>query len=318
MHEGHVDIPRLREGGVDAAYFAVWIDEGTSDEDALKLVLRGIDVIHSTVARHSSDLAVATSAGGLKHARADGKIAVLISIEGGRVICDDLGVLRMLRELGVTSITPAWYAANNWVDSHNDHRHGGLTAFGREVIHEMQRVDMLVDVSHLSDDAFWQVLEIAERPVFASHSSCRALWEHTRNMSDRMIEALAENGGVININFAGGFIGGDPASGYVPEVLLPLDELRDPFDLISHPSSEPGPPLSRLIDHFNHAIALAGPGHVGIGSDFDGVSQLPRDMDDISRLPAVTAALLEAGHSEAHVRGVLGLNDLRLFEQALA
>jgi membrane dipeptidase len=318
LADGHVDIPRLRAGGVDAAMFAVWIDEGFSNEDALKLVLRGIDTIHRTVNSYPDDLIFARNAADVRAAKKHGKIAVLITIEGGRVICDDLGILRMLNELGVCSITLAWGAATGWIDSHNHQRHGGLTAFGREVVHEMQRLNMLVDISHVSEAAFWQVLEIAERPVFASHSSCRALLNHTRNMWDPMIEAMAKNGGVININFFGGFIGANPDTGHVEAPLRKPAVYRDPFDRIAYPVPEPGPPLSRLIDHFNHAISVAGAEHVGIGSDFDGVTQLPLGMEDMSKLPSLTDGLLKAGHSEKAVRAVLGENDLRLFEQTLS
>lgn len=318
LDEGHLDIPRLREGGVNAVMFAVWIDEGFSNEVALKLALREIDVIHQTIAEHSSDLAFARTAADVKSAHEAGKIAILISIEGGRVICDDLGVLRMLESLGVSSITLAWYAANGWADSHSHQRHGGLTDFGKDVVREMQRLNMLVDVSHISDKAFWDVIEVAERPVFASHSSCFALQPHTRNMKDPMIEALAANGGVMNINFFGGFIGANPETGQVEQVLRKPPVYRDPFDRIAFKVPDPGPPLSRLIDHFNHAISLVGAEHVGIGSDFDGVTQLPQDMEDVSKLPVLTEKLLEAGHSEEAVRLVLGGNNLRLFEQTLS
>lgn len=318
LDEGHVDIPRLREGGVNAVIFAVWIDEGFSNEAGLKLALREIDVIHQTIATFPADLAFARTAADVLEANKNGKIAILISIEGGRVICNDLGVLRMLESLGVSSITLAWYAANGISDAHSQERHGGLTAFGKDVVREMQRLNMLVDVSHLSDKAFWDVIEIAERPVFASHSSCHALQEHTRNMKDPMIEALAANGGVMNINFFGGFVGADPETGHVEQVLRKPPVYRDPFDRIAYMVSEPGPPLSRLVDHFNHAISLAGPEHVGIGSDFDGVTQLPQGMDDVSKLPVLTEKLLDAGHSEDAVRMVLGGNDLRLFQQTLS
>ncbi len=317
LDEGHLDIPRLREGGVDAVMFAAWIDEGFSNEAALKLALRGIDTIHETIAAYSNDLAFARTAADVKAAHAAGKIAILISIEGGRVICDNLGVLRMLERLGVCSITLSWYAATGWADSHSHQRHDGLTDFGKEVVREMQRLDMLVDVSHLSDKGFWDVIEVAERPVFASHSSCHALQPHTRNMKDPMIEALAENGGVMNINFFGGFIGANPDTGHVEPTLRKPAVYRDPFDRISYMVPEPGPPLSRLIDHFNRAIELAGPEHVGIGSDFDGVNQLPQGMEDVSKLPALTAGLLDTGHDTAVVEKVLGANNLHLFEQTL-
>ncbi len=316
LETGHLDIPRMREGGVDAVMFAVWIDEGFSNEDALKLVLRGIDCIHRLIETYSDDLVFARNAGDIRSAREAGKIAILITIEGGRVICDDLGILRMLESLGVCSITLAWGAATGWADSHSHQRHNGITDFGRDVVREMQRLNMLVDISHLSDKAFWDVLEVAERPVFASHSSCWSLQDHNRNMKDRMIEALAENGGVMNINFFGGFIGaGD--DGKVEQPLRKPPVLRDPYDRIAYMVPEPGPPLSRLIDHYNHAISLAGADHVGIGSDFDGVTQLPQGMEDVSKLPALTEGLLAAGHSEADVQLILGENNLRLFEQTL-
>ena len=222
----------------------------------------------------------------------------------------------MLESLGVCSITLAWGAATGWADSHSHQRHNGLTDFGREVVREMQRLNMLVDVSHLSDKAFWDVLEVAERPVFASHSSCWSLQQHNRNMKDEMIEALAANGGVMNINFFGGFIGVD-SSGKVEPTLRKPPIYRDPYDRIAFMVPEPGPPLSRLIDHYNHAIKLAGVDHVGIGSDFDGVTQLPQGMEDVSKLPSLTEGLLDAGHSEQDVRQVLGENNLRLFEQTL-
>ncbi len=315
---GHLDLPRMREGGVNAVMFAVWIDEGFSNEAALKLALREIDVIHQTIAAQSSQLAFARTADDVRKAHADGKIAILISIEGGRVICDDLGILRMLESLGVCSITLAWNAANGWADAHAHQRHGGLTNFGKEVVREMQRLNMLVDVSHLSDPAFWDVIEVSERPVFASHSSCYELQPHTRNMKDPMIEALAKNGGVMNINFFGGFIGADPETGHVEPTLRNPPVYRDPFDRIAYMVPFPGPPLSRLIDHFNHAISIAGADHVGIGSDFDGVTQLPQGMEDVSKLPAITSGLLDAGHSEQDVVKVLGGNNLRLFEQTLS
>ncbi len=318
LEEGHLDIPRLREGGVDAVMFAVWIDEGFSNEAALKLCLRGIDTIHRAIDTYSDDLAFARTAADVTAAHEAGKIAILITIEGGRVICDDLGILRMLESLGVCSITLAWGAATAWVDAHNHQRHGGLTDFGRDVVREMQRLNMLVDISHLSDPAFWDVIEVAERPVFASHSSCHALQPHTRNMKDDMIEALAKNGGVMNINFFGGFIGANPETGHVEPTLRKPPVYRDPFDRIAYMVPEPGPPLSRLIDHYNHAIKLAGAEHVGIGSDFDGVTQLPQGMEDASNLPSLTAGLLEAGHSEHDVTQILGANNLRLFEQTLS
>jgi membrane dipeptidase len=223
----------------------------------------------------------------------------------------------MLHLLGVRSITLAWESATSIADSHTDRKHGGLSEFGRDVVREMQDLGMLVDLSHLSDEAAWDVLDIASKPVFASHSSCRALWDHTRNMPDELIRATAAAGGVINVAFAASLIGGDPSTGYVPAERPPRESLRDPFDGLVAGSPEPGPPLSRLVDHFSHAIAVAGADHVGIGSDFDGSPQLTRGLEDISKLPNLTEALLDAGHEEPTVVRVLGANNLELFRETL-
>ena len=317
LKEGHVDIPRMREGGVGAAFFAVWIDEVYDEEAAFKHAVRGIDAIHRTVEKHQDDLALALNAEDIERARAAGKIAVLISIEGGRAIADDRACLRALHRLGVRSVTLAWYRSTNWCDSHNDSRHGGLTPFGKDVVREMNRLGVLVDISHVSDRTFWDVLEVSEKPVFASHSCCRALCEHTRNMTDEMVRALAAKGGVMNMTFVSGFVAGPPASDFPPPVIPPREKLRDPFDYIAWPSPEPGPPFEALMAQFSHALALAGPDHVGIGSDYDGTTQTPQGVEDISKLPAVTEGLLAAGHSEATVRKVLGENNLRLFRETL-
>jgi membrane dipeptidase len=194
---GHVDIPCLREGGVDVAFFAVWINDETSDLDAMRLTLREIDAIHRTIDANPDDLALALNAEDVVLARSEGKIAVLISIEGGRGVDEDLSILRTFYRVGVRSITLAWGAATGWIDSHNEERHGGLTDFGRGVVAEMQQLGMLVDISHVSDKSFWDVLETSERPVFASHSCCRTLQSHNRNMPDDMIVALGEADGVI-------------------------------------------------------------------------------------------------------------------------
>jgi membrane dipeptidase len=320
LDAGHVDMPRLREGGVDAAFFAVWIDEAENlgdDDAALKLAIREMDAIRRTVDRYPGDLQLVMNASEVEEANRTGRLAVLISIEGGRAVASDLGVLRMLGRLGVRSITLAWSSATAIADSHNDKKHGGLTEFGRDVVREMQDLGMLVDLSHLSDEAAWDVLEVATRPVFASHSACRALWDHTRNMPDDLIRATAEGGGVINVNFVANFIGGDPSTGYVPSERPPRDQLRDPFDWLVVSSPEPGPPLSRVIDHFSHAIEVAGPEHVGIGSDFDGCAQLPRGLEDISKLSNLAEGLLDAGHGAAVVSRVLGVNNLELFRKTL-
>lgn len=317
LREGHVDIPRMREGGVGAIVCGLWIDEEFDEASAFKHAVRGMDAALRAIEKYPGDLALALNAADIESARRAGKIAVLLAIEGGRAIADDLRCLRTLYRLGVRSITLAWYKANNWCDSHNDARHGGLTPFGREVVLEMNRLGMLVDISHASDAAFWDVLETTRKPVYASHSCCRALREHTRNMTDEMIRALALNGGVMNVTFVSGFVAGPPSSDFQPPAPPPKEKLRDPFDAICWPRPEPGPPFESLIAQFNHAIKTAGADHVGIGSDYDGMGQTPLGVEDISKLPRVTEGLLQAGHGEATVRKVLGENNMRLFRETL-
>jgi membrane dipeptidase len=317
LKDGRVDIPRLRAGGVGAAYFAVWIDEGTADAEALKYTLHSIDVMHETASRHSTDMEIALTAEDVERIHAEGKIAVVITIEGGRVICNDLRVLRTLHALGVRSITLAWGAATSWMDSWNDAKHGGLTGFGRDVVREMNGLGMLIDVSHASDAAFWQILEVSSKPVFASHSSCRSLTPTLRNMTDDMMKAMAEKGGVVNINFGTGFLTDDPMQVHPKRFGPRQPPPRDLFDKVGWKSPAPGAPFDRLVAHFERAIEVAGAAHVGIGSDFDGVKSAPQGMEDISKLPAITKALLERGHSGPDVRGVLGDNNLRVLRDVI-
>ena len=317
LEAGHVDIPRLKEGGVDAAFFAVWISEENSDMDAMKLAIREIDAIHRTVDANSDDLVIALCAADVLKAKSEGKIAVLISIEGGRCIDNDLGILRIFYRLGVRSITLAWSAASDWIDSHNDQVHGGLTDFGRSVVKEMQELGMLVDISHVSDKAFWDVLETSQRPIFASHSCCRSLQNHTRNMTNDMILALSEAQGVMNVNFVSGFVGGQPSSNAeIPNKPDP-DNMLDPFDFLTKKGNGYSPPMDLLLDQFDLAIKLAGPESVGIGSDFDGASYFAAGLDDISCMPLVTNGLLERGHSAGIIEGILGTNNIRLFEKSI-
>jgi len=217
----------------------------------------------------------------------------------------------------VRSITLAWGAATSWMDSWNEEKHGGLTSFGRDVVVEMNGLGMLVDVSHASDGAFWQILETSSRPVFASHSSCRALTPTMRNMTDDMMRAMAERGGVVNINFGSGFLTADPEQVHPKRFGPHPPPARDQFDKVGWKSPAPGVPFERLVAHFEHAIGVVGAAHVGIGSDYDGVKSVPQGMEDISTLPKVSEALLERGHSEADVRAVLGENNLRLLREVI-
>jgi len=226
-------------------------------------------------------------------------------------------VLRQLYRLGIRSTTLCWGNATSWIDSCNDEPHGGLTDFGRAIVSEMNQVGMIPDISHVSDKAFYDVLDASIRPVFASHSSCRDLTPARRNMTDEMISALAEKSGVININFGAGFVTREPANVHLAHLNDWDNKDYDGWERIGVADGEIGPPLDALIDHFEHAIDLVGAEHVGIGTDFDGVKSLPVGMDHIGLMPIVTDLLLKRGRSEAEITEVLGESNMRLFREAM-
>ena len=315
---GHVDIPRLRAGGVGAAMFAIWVDDDLYDDvGSLKYVMQGIDAMRRTVSEYSHVLEVAYTGNDIERIYLEGRIAVLLTIEGGNAISSDLSVLRELHRAGIRSITLTWQYATAWCDSCNDEPHGGLTDMGKDIVKEMGQIGMLPDVSHISDKAFYDVLEVSEGPVFASHSSCRSLQDAKRNMTNDMILALGQSDGVININFASPFIGGPDHPPFVPLLNPERSLFRDQFERIHKPDGKPGAPIDRLLDHFDLAVKLAGVDHVGIGSDYDGVSSVPVGLEDISRLPNLTRGLLNRGHDETAVKKILGSNNLRLFKKTL-
>lgn len=291
--KGHTDLPRLREGGVGAVFFAAYVSPRYIPlNQAARRALELIDVIRrDIVARYPDQFELALSADDIEGARRRGRIAVLISIEGGHAIEDSLRVLRAFYDLGARYLTLTHVNTNNWADSSGDEndprvkRHNGLTDFGRQVIAEMNRLGMIVDVSHASDKTFWDVLEVSRAPVMASHSSCRALCDHPRNLTDEMIRALAAKGGLIQINFA-------------PEYL----------------TRRKAPPASveDVAAHVEHAARVGGVEAVGIGSDFDGIDRVPVGLEDVSRFPNLTRALLARGFSVDDLRKIYGGNVLRL------
>lgn len=319
-HEhGHVDIPRLREGGYGAVFFAVWAPGPVEPGAGVAAARRQVDCIKKAVGDHPGDLALACSAGEIRAAREADKIAVLIAIEGGYLIEDSLDVLREYRALGAAYMTLTHGFHTSWADSSGIHRpidprHGGLTDFGRDVVREMNRIGMMVDVSHVSDATFRDVLETAEKPVIATHSCCRALSLHPRNLSDEMMKALAETGGLMQINFAAGFLDPD-----FPD--LDPDDVEAFFAAgcrSDEPLTDYVTPFSLLVDHFDHALQTVGPDHVGIGSDFDGVPALPAGMEDCGKLANLTAALLQRGYDEGDLLKVLGGNVLRVMDACQA
>jgi len=331
--KGHFDLPRAREGGLDAGFMSIYVDmRRYQGPEATKRALQLIDTVYEQAARHPDQLLVATGAADVRRAHAEGKIALLMGMEGGTPIADDLRLLRVFHRLGVRYMTLTHSLANNWADSSTDEpKHNGLTGFGKEVVREMNRLGILVDISHVSDKTFYDALEISQAPLIASHSSCRALCDHPRNMTDEMIKALAAKGGVIQITYVTGFI--DQA--YATAFKQFEDEFWARYRALSgeHPKDDkalqaareklfaeyrtrlPRVPWERIVDHIDHAVKLVGADHVGLGSDFDGAT-MPDGMDDCTQLPRLTQALLDRGYSESDIRKILGGNTLRILEEA--
>lgn len=313
--DGHVDLVRLREGGVSGVFFAVFALPNSEPGACVAAAKAQFAAIHRTIESHANKMTLCRTADDVHRARASGKLAALPAIEGGHLIECSLDVLREFRDRGAVYMTLTHAAHNDWADSAGVHaelppRHGGLTDFGRQVIREMNRLGMMVDVSHVSDDTVRDVLEASSAPVIASHSSCRAVSQHRRNLSDELIRAIADRGGVVQINFHPGFI--DPDFPEIPESAIA--EWWHGGGVMRKPLTDHRTPLSLLVDHFDHAIELVGYDHVGIGSDFDGIPAVTEGMEDCSKLPFLTAELLRKGHREADLIKVLGQNILRVMD----
>ncbi|MEE2673324.1 MAG: dipeptidase [Myxococcota bacterium] len=329
--DSHMDLPRIREGGLDVQFWSIYTGKAEAAGEALAVALRRIDAVHRLIERHPDEIGLATTVGEIRDLVAQGKLASLMGVEGGHMIEDDLAVLRAYYRLGVRYMTLTHSFHTRWADSSGTSTipepvHGGLAPFGEEVVLEMNRLGMMVDVSHVSDETFFDAIRVSRAPVIASHSSCRAIADHTRNMSDDMLRALADNGGVIMINFYPAYIdevANRETRAYFGKWRSAFEGMReehsdDPSALYqarrAHFAEHPVPQTSLdvLLDHFEHAIRVAGADHVGIGADWDGVPSMPSGMDDISALPRLTEGLLARGQSPEIVRKVLGENLLRV------
>jgi membrane dipeptidase len=321
----HVDFPRLHEGGMLAPYFALFVPVYYPGPEAVRRILQLRDTMQRVVDANPDKIELAYNASDIIRIHKTGRISALLTIESGHAIADDLGVLRMFYRLGIRSMTLTHFRDNNWADSSTDEpRHNGLTEFGKDVVREMNRLGMIVDISHVSDKTFYDTLAVTSKPVIASHSSCRALSDFPRNMTDDMLRALARNGGVVGINFAGGSLSQKDADEYKKRILDRLAVQRsgtvtqlDAFakeDLISG-YLKMKPTAATVEDaaaHIDHVVKVAGIEHVGIGSDFDGISSVPAGLEDISKMPYLTAALLKRGYSESDLKKILGGNHLRV------
>jgi len=298
--ENHVDLPRMREGGLDAAFFSIYMPGTVTGPEAVKRALILIDHVRRLAEQHPGEIALATTAAEVRAANKAGKIAALMGMEGGHMIDDSLAVLREYQRLGVRYLTLTHSVNTNWADSSGDKpAHNGLTDFGKDVVRELNRLGVMVDISHVSDKTFWDALETSKAPLVASHSSMRAISGHPRNMTDDMVRALGGKGGVVMINYSVGFLSNERYEAQQKNV--PAAEL-------------PRVSWEKIVDHIDHAVKLVGPTHVGLGSDFDGTT-VPDGMEDVSKLPKITAALLAKGYSEQDVKNILGENILRLLER---
>lgn len=305
--KNQTDIPRMKEGGLDAEFFAIYVAaKYAKDGGSARRAMEMIDGVYEQVRRHPESMELAFTVADIRRIHQSGKVAALMGIEGGHAIEDSLAALRSFYRLGVRYMTLTHTNSNSWADSSGGvgnpatKQHGGLSEFGKSVVHEMNRLGMMVDISHVADETFWDCIEVSQAPLIASHSSARALTNVPRNLNDEMLRALAKKGGVVMINFFNGFINTDYAKSDQPAPSKAAETAT----------------LEMLMQHFEHCIKIAGIDHVGIGSDFDGVDgKLPPGMEDVSKLPTITYELLKRGHSENDVRKVLGENLLRVMSE---
>jgi membrane dipeptidase len=320
------DLPRLDAGGVGAQFWSVYVPAGLAGDAAVTAVLEQIDIVHRMIRHYPDRLALATSAAEVERSFAAGKIASLLGAEGGHSIGSSLGVLRGLHALGVRYMTLTHNANVGWADSATDKPDaGGLTGFGREVVREMQRIGMLVDLSHVSPATMHDALDVASAPVIFSHSSCRALCDHPRNVPDDVLRRLAANGGVCMVTFVPFFVSPECADwqlGLLAEVERRGLDSRDvtawgqvmPEWEAAHPL--PAASVAQVADHIEHVRSMAGIGHVGIGSDFDGGVSGPEGLTDVSGFPALFAELLDRGWTEDECAAVASGNVLRALRDA--
>lgn len=337
LTDGHLDAVRAKEGGLDAQFFSIWVEPdlfGGGGPSAMKRADIQIEAVKNLAAKHPETWEAATTAEDVRRIAASGKIAALMGLEGGYAIDEKIENVKRYYDLGVRYMSPAWSVSTSWAGSSGDEigKTHGLNDFGKQVIREMNRLGMMVDVSHLSDKSFWDIVNTSTKPVVATHSACRAITNVPRNLTDEMIVALAKTGGVVNVIF-------------YPEHIEPgYSEKKKKVDaeiasLVQRASdAEPGdaahkklardrvraqeylkrlPPVSvsRVADHIDHVVKLVGIDHVGIGSDFDGVQIVPADLKSVADLPNLTKELLKRGYSETDIDKILGGNMLRVMEE---
>ncbi|MGA8215738.1 MAG: dipeptidase [Candidatus Sulfotelmatobacter sp.] len=336
---GHISLDKARRGNLGAEFFSIWVEPETNRGHFAQHTFDLIDSVYEQAAHHPDRMMMAFSVADIERAHKEHKLAALMGIEGGHSIENDMHLLRDYYRLGVRYMTLSWSNTNEWADSSGDindpkvQHHNGLTDFGKQVVLEMNRLGMMVDISHVADKTFWDAIATTKAPVIASHSSARALTNAPRNMTDEMLQAVAKNGGVVQVNFYSGFVDEDyrkasePIGKQAAEAIRVFEEKQKAdgkavsyieIDRIEREwaAKIPRPPLKSLIDHIDHIAKVAGVDHVGLGSDFDGVSgATPAGIDSAADLPKITQALLDRGYSAEDIKKILGGNILRVFHQ---
>ena len=328
-----LSIPKMRAGHLGAEFFSIWVDVTWPQQDLIRRALDLIDATDQQVARHSDVLGLAGTADDIERLHRQGKIAVLMGVEGGHEIQGDLRMLDIYYRLGVRYMTLTHTKNDELGDSSGDKPHwNGLSPLGRQAVERMNRLGMMVDISHVSDSTFYDALAVSKAPLLASHSSCRALCNAPRNMTDDMIRALAKNGGVMDINYYSGFISQTYLDAYEKiekqvdaEVAAARARAAQQGKRLSYSEEEdiqrrlvkdlPVPSYTAIADHIDHAVKVGGIDHVGLGSDFDGVDSIPRGMEDVSKIPDLVRELARRGYSEQDLVKILGGNVLRVMRQ---
>ncbi len=336
---GHISLEKVRHGNLGAEFFSIWVEPESNQGHFTKHTFDLIDSVYEQASRHPDRMMMAFSVADIERAHQQHKLAALMGIEGGHSIENDIHLLRDYYRLGVRYMTLSWSNTNEWADSSGDiddpkvQHHNGLTDFGKQVVAEMNRLGMIVDISHVSDKTFWDTIAVTKAPVIASHSSARALVDHPRNMTDDMLRAVAKNGGVVQVNFFSGFDDANFLKAVQAQqkdldaaVKQQINQLKAEGKTVTYLDSErinrewlariPRPPLHSLIDQIDHIAKVAGVDNVGLGSDFDGVSgATPEGMDSAADLPRITQALLDRGYSADNIKKILGGNTLRVFTE---
>jgi len=339
LSDGHLDAVRAKEGGLDAQFFSIWVEPqlfGGGGAGAMKRADIQIEAVRALAEKHPETWQLATTATDIRKAAEAGKLAALMGLEGGYAIDEQVGNVERYYKLGVRYMSPAWSVSTSWAGSSGDEigKTRGLNELGKQVVREMNRLGMMVDVSHVSDKTFWDIVNASTKPVIATHSGCRAIANVPRNLTDDMIVALAKTGGVVNVIFYPEHIepgwsekkkqvdaqisslvqrASEEERGDVAHKKLARDRVRT----IEYAKRLPPVTVSRIVDHIDHIVKLVGIDHVGIGSDFDGVQAVPADLKSVADLPNLTKELLRRGYSSADIEKILGGNMLRVMDEVI-